>query len=389
MLYFPKLWGILDNIIYVYTQSEFVHKRYQKSSDMRYLLPIFCCLLITTLSFSQVEQSAISQARAIVEKTATQNKFPGVAVAVAVKGELVWSEGFGYANQAEKEKVDPSNSLFRIGSISKPLTAAALVKLVEAGKIDLDAPIQDYVPEFPKKKHKVTLRQLAGHLAGIRHYRGREFLSTKKYETVREGLDIFKDDALLSPPGEKYSYSSYGWNLISAAIETAADEAFLDYMQQAVFDPLKLTKTFPDHADRETPKRVSFYEISNDKVSVAPYVDNSYKWAGGGFISTAEDMIQFAHGHIYGDYLQAESLALLTTSQVTNKGKKTNYGLGWRCGEDKKGRKWFGHSGGSVGGTSYLIIYPEEEIVVVTLVNLSSARLNNLPFRIAEQFLSR
>lgn len=356
---------------------------------MKNILPIFYCLLIATLGFSQVEQSAISQSQAIVKKTADQNKFPGVAVAVAVKGKLVWSEGFGYANQEEKEKVDPSKSLFRIGSISKPLTAAALVKLVEEGKIDLDAPIQDYVPEFPEKKYKVTLRQLAGHIAGIRHYRGKEFLSTKKYETVREGLDFFKDDPLLFQPGEKYSYSSYGWNLISAAIETAADEAFLDYMQKMVFDPLNLQQTFPDHADRDTPNRVNFYEISNDKIAVAPYVDNSYKWAGGGFISTAEDMIRFAHGHMYGDYLQAESLALLTTSQVTNNGKKTNYGIGWRSGEDKKGRKWHGHSGGSVGGTSYLIIYPEEEIVVVTLVNLSSARLNNLPFRIAEQFLSR
>ena len=355
---------------------------------MKRLIIALLCLSVPMLAIGQKRTQAITQSRSIVKKTSKDNLFPGVAVTVAKKGKIVWSEGFGYADTKAKEAVDPAKSLFRIGSVSKPLTAAALIKLVEANKIDLDAPIQTYVPSFPKKKHTITLRQLAGHLAGIRHYRGIEFMSQKKYETVGEGLDIFKNDPLINEPGTKYAYSSYGWNLISAAIEAAAEEEFLSFMQTAVFDPLQLTNTFPDHADREIKNRVHFYLIDNNKIKEAPYVDNSYKWAGGGFLSTSEDLIRFAHGHIYGDYLAEGSLALLTTSQVTKAGKKVNYGLGWRSGEDKKGRKWFGHSGGSVGGTSYLLIFPEEELVVVTLVNLSSARLNNLPFRIAEQFLS-
>ena len=355
---------------------------------MKKLIFALLWLTIPMIAISQKKIKAIEQARSIVQKTSKDNLFPGIAVSVAHKGEVVWSQGFGYAHIATKEAVDPAKSLFRIGSVSKPLTAAALIKLVEAKKIDLDVPIQTYVPSFPEKKYTVTLRQLAGHLAGIRHYRGSEFMSQKKYETVSEGLQIFQDDPLLHEPGTKYAYSSYGWNLISAAIESAAEEDFLSFMQRAVFDPLKLKNTHPDHADREQENRVHFYQIDNQEIEEAPYVDNSYKWAGGGFISTAEDMIRFAHGHIYGDYLAEGSLELLTTSQKTKAGKTINYGLGWRSGEDKKGRKWFGHSGGSVGGTSFLLIFPEEELVVVTLVNLSSARLNNLPFRIAEQFLS-
>lgn len=355
---------------------------------MKKLIFALLCLATSTICPGQKTTTAIQQARAIVQKTSKDNQFPGVAVSVAHKGKIVWSEGFGYANIAKQEVVDPAKSLFRIGSISKPLTAAALIKLVEADKIDLDAPIQTYVPSFPEKKYTITLRQLAGHLAGIRHYRGLEFMSQKKYETVTEGLKIFQNDPLLHEPGTKYAYSSYGWNLISAAIESAAEEDFLSFMQKAVFDPLELKNTHPDHADRTQKNRVHFYQIDNNQIEEAPYVDNSYKWAGGGFIATAEDMIHFAHGHIYGDYLANGSLELLTTSQKTTAGKSVNYGLGWRSGEDKKGRKWFGHSGGSVGGTSFLLIFPEEELVVVTLVNLSSARLNNLPFRIAEQFLS-
>ena len=359
-----------------------------KLPDMKKQFIALLLLCLPMLILAQKRTTPKDKARTIVEKTSNDNLFPGVAVTVAQKGKVVWSEGFGYANISTKEPVNPATSLFRIGSISKPLTAAALIKLVEAKKIDLDVPIQTYVPAFPEKKYSISLRQLAGHLAGIRHYRGLEFMSQKKYETVGEGLDIFKDDELINEPGTKYAYSSYGWNLISAAIENAAGEDFLSFMQSTVFDPLKLSNTHPDHADREQANRVHFYLINNNEIQEAPYVDNSYKWAGGGFLSTSEDLIRFAHGHIYGDYLADGSLETLTTSQKTKAGKSINYGLGWRSGEDKKGRKWFGHSGGSVGGTSYLLIFPEEELVVVTLVNLSSARLNNLPFRIAEQFLS-
>lgn len=312
--------------------------------------------------------------------------FPGMAVAVSIKGELIWSEGFGASDMKKATKVDPATSKFRIGSVSKPITAVGLAKLYEEKKIDLDAPIQTYVPDFPKKEFDISLRQLAGHLAGIRHYRGLEFMSRIKYETVGEGLNIFKDDPLLFEPGAKYSYSSYGWNLISAAMENAAETDFLDYIDQTVFRPLKMTNSCADHADQNIPGRVKFYVLSNDEIVEAAYVDNSYKWAGGGFLSTAEDLIRFGNAQLTVELLQPETIALFKTAQQTNDGKSINYGMGWRTGEDKKGRPWFGHSGGSVGGTTYLIIYPDTEMVVAGMVNLSSAPLGNLMFRVANQF---
>lgn len=301
----------------------------------------------------------------------------------------MWSEGFGYADIENKESVDPASHLFRIGSISKPITAAGLALLYEKGKVDLDVPIQTYVPSFPEKDYPISLRQLGGHLAGIRHYRGEEFLSDKKYNTVLEGLDIFKDDPLLHEPGSKYSYSSYGWNLISAAMETVSGEAFLPYIEKKVFEPLDMEHTHPEHADRPRKNTVKFYQLKDEQAVLAPYVDNSYKWAGGGFIGTAEDLIRFGQAHMSPGFLNRETWLTFTESQVDKQGKTINYGIGWRSGEDNKGRDWFGHSGGSVGGTSFLAIYPEQEVIVVTLINLSSARLNNLPFRIANQFLTQ
>src|SRR2546421_4022268 len=124
---------------------------------------------------------------------------------------------------------------FRIGSVSKPITAVAVALLYEQGKLDLDAPVQRYVPSFPDEGFPITTRQLAGHLAGIRHYRGDEFLLNRRFTSVLAGLTIFQGDSLLFPPGTKFSYSTYGWNLISAVVEAAAGRGFLSYMGRQVF----------------------------------------------------------------------------------------------------------------------------------------------------------
>src|SRR5690606_34055138 len=202
---------------------------------------------------------AIAQGRATVAAVMAEHGIPGLSVAVLVDGAVVWSEGFGYANIEHRVPVTPLTRL-RIGSVSKPVTAAALGKLVEQGRLDLDAPVQRYVPSFPEKRWPITTRQLAGHLAGIRHYRGDEFLSRDRYETVLDGLAIFQDDSLLFEPGTRYSYSSYGWNLISAVIEGAAGEPFLAYMQREVFDPLGLRSIVAEHTDSIIAHRASFYE---------------------------------------------------------------------------------------------------------------------------------
>ncbi|MEM8524379.1 MAG: serine hydrolase domain-containing protein [Bacteroidota bacterium] len=349
----------------------------------------FIFLLFVLPLFAQPQLSPIEQANRIAQKTFEDQNFPGMAVAVWKDGQLLMSKGYGFANIKQKEAVNPAQSKFRIGSVSKPLTAAALAKLYENDKIDLDTPIQTYVPDFPKKKWDINLRQLAGHLAGVRHYKGVEFMSKKYYPTVSEGLEIFKDDPLLHEPSSKYSYSSYGWNLISAAIENAAEQDFLEFMEEAVFESLEMNNTQAEHSNQEIENLVTFYVRTLSKNIRAPKVDNSYKWAGGGFISTAEDVIKFGVAHLSEDYLQAETLEEWTTTQYTKDGKATNYGIGWRSGKDKKDRAWYGHSGGSVGGTSMLLIYPKEKIVVVTLVNLSSAKMGNLAFRVANQFFEK
>ncbi len=348
-----------------------------------------CSFGLSNSIFSQLDyQNAIGQAEQIIKKVMEEKALPGVAVAVSIEGNTIWSKGFGFADMEEKIPVSASDSKFRIGSVSKPLTAVGLAILYEQGKVDLDAPIQNYVPDFPKKRWDISLRQLAGHTAGIRHYRGNEFMSDKKYPTVAEGLDIFENDRLEFEPGTKYSYSSYAWNLISAAIENIAEEPFLKFMDKEVFNKMELKNTEADHADEENAKRTKFYQRDGGEASEAPYVDNSYKWAGGGFLSTAEDMVIFGNSLLFNQFLKKETLDLFISPQKIANGKTTNYGIGFRSGEDKKGRKWYGHSGGSVGGTTMWMIFPDQEMIVAMITNMSSAAWNDLPFRVANQFLS-
>jgi serine beta-lactamase-like protein LACTB len=330
---------------------------------------------------------AIARGRLIVEAIRQHAGVPGVSVAVGVDGAVVWSEGFGYAD-LENRVPATEQTRFRVGSVSKPITAAAVGLLVEQGRLDLDAPVQKYVPTFPEKRWPITTRQLAGHLAGVRHYRGAESYSSKHYTTVLEGLEIFQDDTLLYEPGTRYSYSSYGWNLISAVLEGASGENFLQYMQDRVFEPLGLAHIVADHVDSIIPHRTRFYARTRaGTVLNADYVDSSYKWAGGGFLSNTADLVRFGMAHLTDELLRPETVALLWTSQTTTEGEETGYGIGWDVGSDYEGRRIVSHGGSSIGGRAHLLIFPDDGVVVAMLANSSAPVNEAATWAVAERFL--
>jgi serine beta-lactamase-like protein LACTB, mitochondrial len=315
-------------------------------------------------------QADIARARKIITDTMRALGSPGASVAVMFDGQVIWSEGFGLADVEQQVPVT-ARTVFRIGSVSKPLTAAALGFLVQQGKVDLDAEIQRYVPSFPVKRFPITVRQVAGHVAGIRHYRDGEFANQKHYDSVLDGLAIFSGDSLMFEPGTQYQYSSYGWNLISAVIESASGESFLSFMRKTVFGPAGMEHTYPEFADSIIPFRADFYAYSDSSHLMlnAPYVDNSYKWAGGGFVSTSEDLVKFGQAMLTGRLLRPPTVATLWTPMTTRSGKPTNYGIGWGIVTDSAGRRRVGHTGGAMGGTATLQIYPEQRLIIAILVN--------------------
>lgn len=314
---------------------------------------------------------------------------PGASICVMQDGRTVWSRAFGLAD-LEQNVAATTETRFRIGSVSKSLTAIAIGRLVQDGKLDLDSPVQRYVPRFPVRRYPVTVRQVAGHLAGIRHYRTGEFESREHYGTVTEGLAIFAADSLLFEPGTQYSYSSYGYNLLAAVIEGASRRSYVEYMRDAVLGPAGMTHTAFEHPDSIIPGRGRYYTRADSTGPIinAPYVDNTYKWSSGGFLSTAEDLARFGDRLLRGHLLRPETVELLWTSMHTTDGKATDYGIGWSVERDSVGRRRVRHSGGSVGGTAHLIIYPDDRLVVAVLVNSDYTFIGAID-RYAEPFLRR
>ena len=338
-------------------------------------LSICTILLFSFITLkTQSQESKIDKAKIATENFIKEQNIPGMSISVSENGNKIWSEGFGFSNIEKKTKVNPSKTQFRIASISKTLTALAIAKLVDDEKIKLDASLYNYVPDFPKKKYDFTIRQIGGHLAGIRHYSGREFLLNKKMSIV-EGLNIFKDSKLLFKPGTKFKYSTYGWSLLSVVVQNAANEKFSDYMVKAIFIPLKMKSTTIDKPEENLLNRTSFYVKRKGKVLEGPKVNNEFKAAGGGFISTSEDLVLFGNQFINPQIISKESLAELIKSQKTSNGKNTNYGIGIGVRKIKNNTLKLSHSGGGIGASSNLLIYPEKGIVISILTNLSGVKM--------------
>ncbi|GEN11927.1 CubicO group peptidase, beta-lactamase class C family [Myxococcus fulvus] len=335
--------------------------------------------------------SSIEKGRAFARELLASKHLPGLSVAVAQHGQVLWSEGFGHADLEQHVPVTPLTR-FRVGSISKVFAAAAVARLVEEGRLDLDAPIQKYLPTFPKKQWPVTTRQLTGHVAGVRHYVDKDeviFQQARHFDSVARGLELFQADPLLFEPGTRYAYSSYGWNLVSAVIEGASGEEFLRHLHRSVLEPLGLRHTGADHPHQLIPGRTRFYAPGPSGTHLhAAHVDNSYKWAGGGLLSTAEDLVRFGSAHLQPGFLRKQTLALLFTSQKLQSGKETGVGIGWRIGVTAQGRRFFHHRGAIEGGRGLLLLFPDSQLVVALLTNMYADVVEEHASQLAELFLA-
>lgn len=350
---------------------------------------------------------AADAARELVQTFMTQHGVPGLSIAVGVDGRIVWSEGFGYANLEHRIPVTRLTR-FRSGSVAKALTSTAASVLYEQGKLDYDAPIQRYVPSFPDKGYPITPRQLAGHLAGLRYYPDdgwQEFFNVKHYTDVVDTLAIFQNDPLVHPPGTKYLYTTYGTNLLGAAVQGAAGKPFLDVLRELVFEPLGMSSTTGDLFDEIIPNRTAYYERPGGRPSYvqkdtswgdgtnlgavvnAPFADNSNKWPGGGFITNPEDLVRYGAAHLEPGYLKAETLKMHFTPMKTTSGEDTHYAMNWDIGEDDRGRPIYSKSGSSVGGKSILLLYPNEKVVVAIQHNLTNPNYGPLPRQTGDLFI--
>ena len=342
--------------------------------------------------------AAVDQGRLSARAGLVKQNLPGLSVAVGVDGDIVWAEGFGWADMEKRVPVAPG-MLFRIGHTSKALTSAGVGLLLEKGRLHLEDEIQTYVPEFPRKQWPVTLRQLMGHVAGIRHYASEEdYVPTAHCERAADGLKGFADDPLRFEPDTEYGYSTYGWVLVSAAVEAAVKAPLSSFMTAQIFTPLGMTATTFESPAEPSRDRVTFYQRrftgdGGEGVVPATVVDNSCFAGAGAILSTPSDLVRFGMAVNGGKLLQADTVRKLQTPQVLTSGKETEYGLGWMVEEVTlagEPTRMVHHASRSLkGGTTSFMTFPARGMVVAVTANIANAITRDIALNIAQAFAER
>lgn len=298
----------------------------------------------------------------------------GLAVGVIRNGRIAYLRGYGFEDREEEIPVSPK-TLFRWASCSKPVTAVAAMQLVQQRKLGLEDDVRKYVPEFPEQDSTITVRQLMCHQGGIVHYRNGKVVRTRaEYETrfpfedVINALDRFKESPLVAMPGERYSYSTHGFILLSAVVQRAGDEKFADQVAKRIVKPCRMTTLQPDYQWDDIPHRAVGYRLRGDKVVRSTDTDVSWKLGGGGFLSNVEDFARFGEALINGRLLSRQAYEVMWTPQKTSDGKQTDAGLGFFV-SNQNGSLKVSHNGSQEKTKTRMVIYPEQGHGVVVMCN--------------------
>ena len=339
---------------------------------------------------------AVEQARQIVRTSVTEQNLPGLSIAVGRRGEIVWAEGFGWADVERRVPVGP-DMRFRIGTGSTVLTSAAVGLLMEKELLHLDAEIQTYVRSFPDKQWPVTLRQLMAHVAGVRNDAGDEEPMSAHCERTLDGLQRFAEEPLRFEPGTEFRFSSYGWILVSAAVEAAANEPFHAFMRKQIFEPLGMRDTTAESTPEPIPDLATYYFPrfgADPRYGPQPpeKVDFSCFSGAGAFVSTPSDLVRFGLAIGSGKLLKPATVELLQAPQRLTSGEETGYGLGWDleavtlAGQQMRVA---GHDGTMRGGTvASLMTFPDGLVVAVTS-NTSFADTFAVGEKVAQAFVDQ
>lgn len=361
------------------------------------LLLLAACLSAPTHAQTlagKLSEERYTKIQTAITKFMAASKVPGLSAAIVQDGEVVWSAGFGMAD-LENSVAATSDTVYRVGSISKPLTATAAMALWEQGRLNLDSPVRSYCPAFPQKQWPITTRQLLSHLGGIRYYKVPEYPytesqsdpevgNTRHFENgIEGGMRFFANDPLVAKPGTHFNYSTQGYTLAACAMEGASAERYVDSVRQHVLAPAGMLQTRPDDRFAIVPHRTRFYSKDRSGALVhAEFLDSSYKVAGGGWLSSAPDMARFAAAILSDRLLKRGTRDVMWTQQTpTDHLGRMAYGLGWQLG-NSGGVRVVGHGGSQQGAGAMMLIAPSARAAVVVLTNSDGVDAPGLAIRL-------
>jgi serine beta-lactamase-like protein LACTB len=354
---------------------------------MRFRLCALLCVFAVATAHGQakLDATSVGQINNKVTEFMTKTGAPGVSVAIVKDGSLVWTTGYGLAD-VENNVPATDETMYRLASVSKAISATGAMWLAEHGKLDLDAPVQKYCPAFPKKPWPISTREVLAHTAGIRHYKSDsaddpDISSTKHFNSMEEALNLFANDDLVSEPGKKFHYSTFGYTLLGCVMEGASGQKYADFMRQTIFVPAGMVHTQDDDVHRLIPHRAQGYQkMKSGEMVNSDLADTSYKIPGGGLISNAQEMARFEVALLNNKLLQPETRTRMWTKQTgepTSEDPQRGYALGWGSGS------WFGfttigHGGAQQRVSTAIIMQPEHKAGAVVLCNMEDVDVHAL-----------
>lgn len=344
-------------------------------------LTVFFC---PTSSFAQSEVNQFPVVQKHIEQLIDDEQVPSIAVAVAHNGKIIWEEGFGLANR-ETKLLATQHTSYALASVSKPITATALLILNERGLVDLDSPINNYLDEQAKVHAYVgdaaqaTVRRIASHTSGLPLH-GQHFYDGEPYDPPSIDETIRRYGYLVTVPGERYQYSNLGYGLLGHIISRLSGKSYAHFMRDEVFDPLGMVQTSvhlgpglkKDQAVKYTP----------DGLIVPPYDSDSP--GSTAIYSSAHDLIRFGMFHLKNKLIDQKAILTAASLDAMHQAnletgptrewerEGSGYGIGWNVGVTKSGLHTVHHSGGTVGVSTVLAIIPEENLAVTVLSNTNS-----------------
>ena len=281
----------------------------------------------------------------------------GLTAGVYADGQIAWTGGAGYRDQKAKSPAN-GDMVNRIASISKSMTAVAIMQLVENNKLDLDASLQTYVPDYPKKPEgEITIRQLLTHTAGVPHYKGMlDGFSWKEYKNLNKAMNRFKKRDLKGTPGQIYQYTTYGYVLLGLVIEKCSGMSYENYMKKNIWDVAGMHHTSVEKKKQPVANKASFYKMKEKGKLKKDIKSNlSMKVPGGGIQSTAGDLLKFGQAIIDNKLISKETLEkMFYDPKLKNRGNPYIMGF-FLYADDERGRI-IGHSGSQVGTSTQMML---------------------------------
>lgn len=339
-----------------------------KSIHRKFFLAVF---LFTAFSISVYADKIDDRVQAIM----TERHIPGAAIAVIKSGRVVRVKGYGVASLEFNVPVT-IETVFEIGSVSKQMTAAGIMLLVQEGKVNLDERILKYLPNTPDAWKDVTVRHLLTHTSGVKSYTSLDGFELSQRMTMDDFIKKLSPHPLEFIPGERNIYSNSGFNLLAYIIQTQSGKKYFDYMREKIFVPLGMTKTSDRDPQFVIPLRANGYEWRDDRFNGR---DGSLTdlMGAGSIVSTINDMTRWEAALRGNKLLNAESKKLIWTQFTFNNGKLSPFGLGWRI-SDVRGHKLIGHTGQTAGFGAAIFRYVNDDVTVIALTNLGESGMGSL-----------